>query len=61
MRNIPLPGRLRESVAAAVAGGTDEFPFGGDPTTICQYANVGDVSYGKAFPGQGNRISKQRQ
>jgi formylglycine-generating enzyme len=42
---------LEESVAAAVAGGTDEFPFGGDPATICQYANVGDVSYAKAFPG----------
>ena len=42
---------LEESVAAAVAGGTDEFPFGADPAAICQYANVGDASYARAFPG----------
>jgi formylglycine-generating enzyme len=41
---------LEESVAAAVAGGASEFAFGANPTAICQYANVGDASYGKAFP-----------
>ena len=48
-REYRLP-TLEESVAAAVAGGADEFAFGSDPATICQFSNVGDASYSKAHP-----------
>jgi formylglycine-generating enzyme len=41
---------LEESVTAALAGENTELVWGNEPATACQYANVGDVSYSKAFP-----------
>lgn len=41
---------LEESVAAAQAGGSDEFWWGKAAADICQYANVADDSYAKTYP-----------
>jgi sulfatase modifying factor 1 len=48
-RQYRLP-TLEESVAAATASNTEEFVWGSDASSICQYANVADSTYARAFP-----------